>query len=235
LEAGGLGCRKPEDEDTLLSFQSNTEAYYGRLAKVRDFSRRAVDSAVRNDSKENASQWRVNSALREAEFGNAAIAKQDIAGALASAPARDMKPLAALAWARAGAGARAKPIVEELEKSYPLNTILKVYWLPIIKAAMELDANSPARAVVFLEAASPYELGAPPQFVAATMYPVYIRGQAQLAARNGAAAATEFQKFLDHRGVALNYPLVALAHLGLARAYVCRPIPRRPAPRIGIS
>jgi len=52
-----------------------------------------------------------------------------------------------------------------------------------------------------------------------TMYPVYIRGQAQLVAHNGAAAATEFQKFLDHRGVTLNFPLGALAHLGLARAY----------------
>jgi tetratricopeptide (TPR) repeat protein len=51
------------------------------------------------------------------------------------------------------------------------------------------------------------------------MYPVYIRGEAQLAAHNGTAAATEFQKFLDHRGITLNFPLGALAHLGLARAY----------------
>jgi ATP/maltotriose-dependent transcriptional regulator MalT len=74
--------------------------------------------------------------------------------------------------------------------------------------------------VVFLEAAAPYELGDPAQLQLGTMYPVYIRGQAQLMAHNGSAAATEFQKFLDHRGVTLNYPLGALAHLGLARAYV---------------
>lgn len=79
-----------------------------------------------------------------------------------------------------------------------MDTILKFYWPPTIKAAMELDANNPAQAVVFLEVAAPYEPGAPPQLVV-TMYPVYIRGQGQLAARNGAAAATEFQKFLDHR------------------------------------
>jgi hypothetical protein len=55
-----------------------------------------------------------------------------------------------------------------------------------IKAAMELDASNPAQAIVSLEAAAPYELGAPPQLQLATMYPVYIRGEAQLAAHDGA-------------------------------------------------
>jgi eukaryotic-like serine/threonine-protein kinase len=211
---------KPGDEDLLLSFQSDTEAYYGRLTKARDFSRRAVDSAVRNDSKESAALWQVNAALREAEFGNADAAKRDTVAALALAPGRDVKLLSALASARVSEAARAKPILEELEKNYPSDTILKVYWLPTIKAAMELDTNNPAQAIISLEAAAPYELGGPPQLLEATMYPVYIRGQAQLAAHNGGAAAIEFQKFLDHRGITLNYPLGALAHLGIARAYV---------------
>jgi predicted Zn-dependent protease len=210
---------KPGDEDLLLSFQSDAEAYYGHLAKARDFSRRAVDSAVRNDSKETAALWQVNAALREAEFGNSAIAKQDVAAALALAPGRDVKLLAALTLARIGETAGAKASVEELEKNYPSFTLLKVYWLPTIKAAMELNANNSTQAMVDLEAAAPYELGEPPQLQLGTMYPVYIRGQAQLAAHNGAAAATEFQKFLDHRGITLNFPLGALAHLGLARAY----------------
>ena len=210
---------KPGSEDLLLSFQSDTEAYYGRLVKARDFSRRAVDSAVRNDSKETAALWQVNAALREAEFGNTAAAKQGVGAALALAPGRDVKLFAALTLARIGETARAKAIVEELEKNYPSDTMLKVYWLPTIQAAMELNANNSTQAVMFLEAAAPYELGEPPQLQMGTMYPVYIRGQAQLAAHNGAAAATEFQKFLDHRGVTLNFPLGALAHLGLARAY----------------
>jgi len=210
---------KPGSEDLLLSFQSDTEAYYGRLAKARDFSRRAVDSAVRNDSKETGALWQVNAALREAEFGNAAAAKQGVTAALALAPGRDVKLFAALTLARSGETARAKAIVEELEKNYPSDTMLKVYWLPTIKAAAELNANNFTQAVVYLEAAAPYELGGPPQLQVGTMYPVYIRGQAQLVAHNGAAAATEFQKFLDHRGITLNFPLGALAHLGLARAY----------------
>jgi len=93
--------------------------------------------------------------------------------------------------------------------------------LPTIKAAAELNANNPAQALVFLEAAAPYELGEPPQSnFLGTMYPVYVRGQAYLMAHNGAAAAMEFQKFLDHRGITINFPTGALAHLGLARAYV---------------
>ena len=209
---------KPGSEDLLLSFQSDTEAYYGRLSKARDFSRRAVDSAVRNDSKETAAIWQVNSAMREAEFGNAAIAKQGVAAALALAPGRDVKLLSALTLARIGETAHANAIVEDLEKGYGSDTILKVYWLPAIKAAIEVNGSNPAQAVVILEAAAPYELGDPPQLQLGTLYPVYIRGQAQLAAHNGAAAATEFQKFLDHRGITLNFPLGALAHLGLGRA-----------------
>ena len=119
---------KPGDEDVLLSFQSDTEAYFGHLVKARDFSRRAVDSAVRNDSKETAALWQVCAALREAEFGNTPVAKQDVAAALALAPGRDVQLFAALALARSGDTARAKTIAEELQKNNPSDTMLKVYW-----------------------------------------------------------------------------------------------------------
>jgi tetratricopeptide (TPR) repeat protein/predicted Ser/Thr protein kinase len=210
---------KPGTEDLLLSSQSDTEAYYGRLIKARDFSRRAVDAAVRADSKETAALWQVYSALHEAEFGNATAAKQAVAAALTLAPGRDVKLFAALALARAGDSARARAIVEELEKSYPSQTMLKVYWLPTIKASIELNSNNAAQALVFLEATAPYDLGQAPPWQYGTMYPVYVRGQAQLMAHNGAAAASEFQNFLDHPGVTINFPLGALAHLGLARSY----------------
>jgi serine/threonine protein kinase/tetratricopeptide (TPR) repeat protein len=208
---------RPGEEDGMLSTQSDTEAYYGRLTRARDFSRRAADAAVRNDSKETAALWQANAALREAEFGNAAAAKQRVDAALALAPGRDVKLLAAMTLARAGDTARAKAIVEQLEKSEATNTMLKIYWLPTIKAAIELNGGSPSQAVIDLEAASPYELGGP--LPIGGLYPVYVRGQAYLAAHNGAAAAGEFQKILDHRGIVLNLPLGALAHLQLGRAY----------------
>jgi eukaryotic-like serine/threonine-protein kinase len=210
---------KPGTEDFLLSVQSDTEAYYGRLTSARDFSRRAVDAAVRNNSKETAAIWQVNAAMREAEFGNLAAGKQDIAAALTLSSGRDVKMLAALALARTGETTRAKAIVEELEKSYPSQTVLKVYWLPTIKAAIELNNNNAAQSLVYLEAAAPYELGEPGQFQLGTLYPAYVRGQAQLMAHNGTAAAAEFQKVLDHRGIVVNFVTGVLAHLQLGRAY----------------
>jgi tetratricopeptide (TPR) repeat protein/predicted Ser/Thr protein kinase len=208
---------RPGEEDGMLSTQSDTEAYYGRLTRARDFSRRAVDAAVRNDSKETGALWQANAALREAEFGNAAAAKQRVDAALALAPGRDVKLLAAMTLARAGDIARAKAIVEQLEKSEATNTMMKIYWLPTIRAAIDLNSSSPSQAVIDLEAASPYELGGP--LPIGGLYPVYVRGQAYLAAHNGAAAAGEFQKILDHSGIVLNLPLGALAHLQLGRAY----------------
>ena len=210
---------KSGSEDTMLSFQSDTDAYYGRLPKARDFSRRAVDAAVRNDAKEAAALWQVNAALREAEFGNSALASQQVTAALALAPGRDIKIFSALALAQSGEAARAKPMLDDLEKNYGSQTMMKVYWLPTIQAAIALSTNNAKQALLDLEAAAPYDLGTPPQLQLGTLYPVWIRGQAYLAAHDGNSAATEFQKFVDHRGIVINYPLGALAHLQLGRAY----------------
>ena len=208
---------RPGEEDAMLSTQSDTEAYYGRLSRARDFSRRSVDAAVRADSKETGATWQANAALREAEFGNLAAAKQRVDAALTLAPGRDVKVLAAMTLARVGETAKAKAIAEQLEKSEASNTVLKIYWLPTIKAAIELNSGNPAQALIDLEPAAPYELGGTSPIGA--LYPVYVRGQAYLASHNGSAAVTEFQKVIDHRGIVQNVPLGALAYLGLARAY----------------
>jgi eukaryotic-like serine/threonine-protein kinase len=212
------GAGKPGDEDLLLSTQSDTEAYYGRMSRARDFSRRAVDSAVRADSKETAAFWQVNAALREAELGNAATAKQGVAAALALSPGRDVKLAAALTLARIGDAPRTKALAEELEKDYPTNTMLKLYWLPTINAAAEISKGNSSQALVDLEAAAPYELGEAGTSIN-YLYPAYVRGQAYLLAHNGAAAAAEFQKLLDHRGIVQNFVTGSLAPLQLGRAY----------------
>jgi eukaryotic-like serine/threonine-protein kinase len=214
------GAGKPGEEDPLLSAQSDTEGFYGRQGAARDFARRAVDSAVRSDSKETAGLWQANSALREAEFGNFAEARRQASAALALAPGRDVKMLAALALARSADSAHARSLLTELEKTYPTNTTLKLYWFPIVHAAIELDAKNQSQALVALEAVAPYELGSPPPFQVGTLYAPYLRGIAYLAAHDGNAAAREFQKLIDHRGIVVNYPLASLAQLGLARSYV---------------
>jgi hypothetical protein len=93
------------------------------------------------------------------------------------------------------------------------------YWVPTLRAAVELNRNNPAGAIDLLKDAVPYELGEPPP-LAGTLYPAYIRAQAYLLLHRGDEAAAEFQKFIDHRGIVVSLPLGALARLGLARAYV---------------
>ena len=212
------GAGKPGDEDTLLSLQSDTEASYGRMSKARDFSRRAVDSAVRASSKETAALWKVNAALREAELGNAAFAKQGVAAALALSPGRDVEIVTALTLARIGDTPRAAALAEKLEKSYPTNTLLKAYWLPTINAAIEISKRNSSQALADLEPAAPYELGEAVAFIN-NLYPAYVRGQAYLLAHNGTAAAAQFQKLLDHRGIVVNFVTGSLAHLQIGRAY----------------
>ena len=209
---------KPGDEDPMLATHSDTQAYYGRMAKARDFTRRAVDSGLRADSKETAAFWQIEAALRDAEIGNISAAKSGISAALAISAGRDVKVVAALALARIGDTAQATKIAGDLEKTYPANTLLKLYWLPTIQAAIELKKNSPSQALLDLEAAAPYELGQSGMNLN-NLYPVYIRGEAYLAVHNGAAAAVEYQKLIAHPGIVVNYVTGALAHLQLGRAY----------------
>jgi tetratricopeptide (TPR) repeat protein/predicted Ser/Thr protein kinase len=210
---------KPGVEDMLLSTQSDTEAYYGRLGKARDFSRQAVDSAVRADSKETAASWQVNAALREAEIGDAARARQGVAAALALSQGRDVKVLAALALARSGDAPRAQALAEELAKAYPTNTYLNVYWLPAINAALAVGKGNSSQALVDLEPAAPYELGDAGFVISGYLYTAYVRGQAYLVAHSGTGAAAEFQKMLDHRGIVANFVTGSLAHFQIAHAY----------------
>jgi DNA-binding winged helix-turn-helix (wHTH) protein/tetratricopeptide (TPR) repeat protein len=208
-----------EDQQYLQSTHSDTEAYYGRLAKARYFSRRAVESELRAGSREAAAFWQVNAALREAEFGSPALARRGVAAALAPASSWQVSVQAALALARIGDTARAKAMVQEMEKDNPSHTRLNVYWLPTIKAAIEIKEGNPARAIIDLEDVASYELAGPISPQVGTLYPVYLRGQAYVLTHNGTAAAAEFQKLVDHRGIVLNYPLGALTHLQLGRAY----------------
>jgi hypothetical protein len=209
---------KPGDEDVLLSMQSDSHAYYGRMAKARGFSRRAVESAVRADSKETAAFWQVNAALREAELGNAASAREGVTAALALSQGRDVKVAAALASARVGDASRAEGLAVELAKSYPTHRLLRLYWLPTINAAIALNNGDASAALVDLEAAAPYELGQAGMFIN-YLYPSYERGQAYLGLHNGTAAAAEFQKLLEHRGIVQFFVTGALSHLQVGRAY----------------
>ena len=208
-------------EDILLSYQSDSEAFSGHLGKAREFSRRAVESARGADEKESAAEWQMNAALREAEFGNATRAREETASAMALVLTRDVQILAGLAKARSRGSGGAQGMADELEKQNPLNTVINGYWLPTMRAAVEINRNDPSKAIELLQTAASTELGNPlPQVNGGVfLYPIYVRAQAYLLLHRGSEAAAEFQKFLAHRGVVGNCPLGALARLGLARAY----------------
>ena len=205
---------KPGVEDTFLYAQSNSEVYYGHVKKAREFSQRAIDSSLRADSKERAALWLANAARWEAELGNSASARRDAVAALALSSGRNAKMLAALALARAGNVSEAQALVRDLQKNNPTYTMLNVLWLPTIRAANALAQRNSNQVLVQLETAAPYELSNN-----LNLLPAYIRGQAYLLAHNGTAAAAEFQKLLDHRGIVHNCVQGALVRLQIARAY----------------
>jgi eukaryotic-like serine/threonine-protein kinase len=210
---------KPE-ENMGLALASDTEAYGGHLGKARELTRRAVDSAIRADSKENGAIWQENAAIAQAAYGNPAEARQLAADALKLVPtSQGVEAEAALAFAMAGDKARAESLVQGLGKRFPLDTQMQSLWLPAIQAQLALDNKNPTTAVTALQAASPIEFGSI-GFVnnASCLYHVYIRGEAYLASGQGEHAAAEFQKILDHSGIVWNCWTGALAHLGVARA-----------------
>ena len=210
---------KPE-EDGQLSDESDTEAYYGRLRKARELTRKAVESAKRNGSTDTAALWQVNEALREAEFGNTALARKAVAAAMSLSSRPDIELLGALALARSGDTAQSSALADKVSAEFDRDTMIQAYWLPIIRAAIAIDRGDSQKAMELLTVASEYELGEPLQTPShGTLYPVYVRGEAYLRAGDGAQAATEFQKMIDHRGIVSNFPLGALAHLQLGRAY----------------
>jgi tetratricopeptide (TPR) repeat protein len=209
---------KPE-ENSGLALASDTEAYGGHLGKARGLTKRAMDSAIRADYKENGAIFQAIAAQREAAFGNAAEARQSATEALKlDAASQGVGVEAALAFAMAGDTTRAESLAQDLGKRFPLDTQVQSLWLPAIQAQMALNKKNPAAAVGAVKAASPIELGQI-QFVAniSCLYHVYVRGEAYLAAGQGKEAAAEFQKILDHSGIVWNCWTGALAHLGVAR------------------
>jgi len=207
----------------IFSTEADTEAYGGHLTRARELTRRAVEEAVRADNPEAAALWRVDAALREVAFGNAAEARLDTKAALKLAPdSRDIEVEATLAGAWAGDVGGTRKLANNLKKQFPLDTLVNDYWFPTIDARTELANNNPAGALDRMQAvSSPLELGNTSEATEiACLYPVYTRGEAYLSAGQGSAAAGEFQKILDHAGIVQNCATAALARLGLARAYI---------------
>ena len=207
-------------ENSGLSLESDTAAYTGHLRRARELTGQSVDSAVRNAHKESAAIWQANAALREAGFGNTHESRRIAGEALKLLPTGQVvETEAALAQAVAGDTVRSASLARDLSRRFPLDTQLQSLWLPTIQAQLALDKKEPTVALANLHVTAPVDRAAI-QFLAnvSCLYPIYVRGEAHLAAGNGVAALTEFQKILDHSGIVWNCWTGALVHLGVARA-----------------
>jgi serine/threonine protein kinase/predicted Zn-dependent protease len=204
-------------EATMMALQADTSAYSGRLKEARDFSRQAMDSAGRADLREPAAAYAARSSLREALFGNFAEVRRSAAKAVSSD--QGVQFSTALALAYAGDDNRARSLTADLAQRFPESTIMQSNFLPTLRAKLALNKGNASDAIESLRAATPYELGNSGNYDWTALYPVFVRGEAYLAARQGKEAAAEFHKIIDHRSIVLNEPIGALAHVGLARAY----------------
>jgi eukaryotic-like serine/threonine-protein kinase len=217
-----VAAGNPATEAEMLVEQAGMETYYGRLANARKLTLQAAQVDKRKGSEEHAAFLDATGALREAEFGNFALARRSVTTTIALSSDRGGRIFTALALARSGAQKEAIQIIEEQRKEHPLNTVLQSYWVPCIYSAVDLANGRFSTAMTLLEPTRPYELGNVSNF-GPMLYSLYLRGQIHLSARQATEAATEFQKVIDHKSmVALSQGpyLLPLSYLGLGRARV---------------
>jgi len=209
-------------ENWISNKEAFALAYSGHLQQARSMSRRAVDQAQQASQRERAALWEAGAAVREAFFGNASEARKRAMAALELSKNREAEYGAAFALALSGDSSQAQALADDLERRFPLDTSVRFSFLPALCAHLALNHGDASQAFELLQVAVPHELGVPRSSVSGefgALYPVYVRGEARLAAHQGAEAAAEFQKILDHRGIVVSDPVGVLAHLQLGRAF----------------
>ncbi|HKS95292.1 MAG TPA: tetratricopeptide repeat protein, partial [Terriglobia bacterium] len=199
-------------------FQGQRAYSLGKVKQARAFLNEGIEVAQRRGAKDFIATIHAVEGGNEAELGYVQEARAQTSQVLATSGSRDVKMIAIATLARTGDTAQAEKLIGELAKEFPTDTILNSVSIPVARAIIEIGRNDPAKAIAALESARPYDLGGPPY--GADYWPMYIRGEAYLRARDGAKAAAEYQKILDHRGIDPLNLLYTLAHLGLGRAYV---------------
>ena len=209
----------PAAQALILSQQANTEAYHGHFEKADELSGVAANLMQHDGDKELAATCLAEGAVREAAVGNSTRARSLIAKAQKIVRGEDVVILAALIAAQIGDHKQAETLVQEMNRQWPEDTFVQKYWLPVIRALIDIHDRQWSKAVSDLDPAAPFDFASPPSLSVVTIYPAYVRGYAYLGAGDGTRAALEFQKLVDHSGMVLNFPLARLARLGRARAY----------------
>jgi serine/threonine protein kinase/Tfp pilus assembly protein PilF len=209
--------------DLVVARQGFVLAYSGRLKEAKSMAQRAADLNHEPGQRGKKALFEIGPALWDAFFGNVSAARKSAAAALDLALDRDVEYGAAFALALSGESARSRALAKDLETRFPEDTAARDFYLPAIRALLELNGGEPSKAIGLLEVSRPVDRGVPPSVAPAFIgpfYTVYVRGLAHLAAHHGPEAATEFQKILDGRNIVVSDPVGALAHLQIGRALV---------------
>jgi DNA-binding winged helix-turn-helix (wHTH) protein/tetratricopeptide (TPR) repeat protein len=212
-------------DDWMSNSEGFVLAYSGHMEAARKMSQLATDLARKTERRDTQALYEADAAVREALFGNASTARQRTVDALELSKSRDVAYGVGFALALSGDSSRSQALTEDLSRRFPEDTRVQFTYAPTLRALLALNHGQPSKAVELLQTAIPYEGGSPTtggsEFLlgAGNLYPAHVRGLAYLAAHQGAEAAAEFQKILDHRGIVISDPIGALAHLQLGRAY----------------
>lgn len=196
-------------EFSSLALQARNAAALGQLRRAEELLGRATDMARRQNLPGMAARLQAQEALVGALVGECEAAR----GSARAAILPNQPPLdtwaAALPLALCGDHATAEKAADGTSKRYPVDTLWNAVFLASIRSVIELNRDQPAKAIELLQSAAPYDR--------AHTDAVYVRGLAHLRARNGAEAATQFQRILDHKGANWG-PYYPLSYVGLARA-----------------
>ena len=205
-------------EPFLLLFDAAWQGAEGKVQASRALWQRAHQVSMNAGAKDLAAEFLALEGYTDALFGYPAETRQKLSQALEISNAPDSRPLAAAAFAMIGDVQKSQAITDGVEREFPENHFIQTLAIPVAKAAQQFEKNQLSEAITTLETARPHELGTGPRGGGVT--PIFLRGLIYLKMRDGAKAAAEFQRILDHRGAAGFSPEYPLAHLNLGRACV---------------
>jgi serine/threonine protein kinase/tetratricopeptide (TPR) repeat protein len=201
-------------EYTFLEIQGRALQSEGKLRLSNDVMQHAFELARTQNLKEVEMTDLGQLAMVQADFGVCDQARKN-AETIPTGKTRDADVFAGFVFATCGEGAKAESVVSELNKNYPLDTLVQKISIPQIRGRIALQRGDSAKAIEQLRPTEAYQLG-----YIADGKPVYLRGLAYLQAKQGSQAVTEFQKVLDHKAAFGASPYVSLSRLGLARGLI---------------
>jgi tetratricopeptide (TPR) repeat protein/predicted Ser/Thr protein kinase len=198
----------------VLAFRTAVAAQHGQIRQAIALQQQAIEAADRLQFKEISAGMYAQRATGEAMLNYPAQAISDAARAVQLSGSPGVAVNAALAFAMSGEDKRALQIAAQVSQARPNDTLIQFLAIPLIKAAVELNHGTPAKAIDLLDTAAVYGRANP-------MVP-YFLGLAYLKSAQPAEAAKAFQQVLDLRSVDPADLLMPLSQVGLARSYAAQ-------------